>query len=1158
MPALNPQKKPKRPSTLKPAAKRSTVQTHDAIANSIEVSQNKECLLVSVQEQVLISPSELAPAQKCSDKDAFDNTDIAIFLATDNTKIEEDNNTEENVEEDGRKSSESVQQNQEELVCIHMCAHRMGNTPCIASLVFVGSVVEIRFTDTSGKLYSLPSPTGNPAIAQCARIGLVHVSAMYDSYVKESTGDIYGDHTPSASFWRALACSVEVGPPVSTAFRARTQSVVRFAPVFCRDRSPGLLLREMTRTVTRNKYKHFTSITGDLTDIADDIRCEQDEYEEVTETWVVRHVAHELEPFDLEIEVKLSALSEHSMFYVVPSAYIREQWAHCLGINLIPTREQRYEPSRAPVPQESSLLAILTEQIVVSQDESGINSIFIPSVEKLKLMHYARTFDEEKHSLVRDRRIRRPAQDTQLSRAEERTVQELTSAHNSRDRHINQREMYMQAMDRERRLNAFQSRLQARWKQAPVDEKDIEYCKRVDYARLQLQEMQLATHASSDSESEINESHINLQPKSALSDGCVSDLKEEHSELWNGGDLATTAEVLLDAPNPFIYPTPHDVRVLCASLMVPTKQARSAVQRDAIEAFLLFSELGRGDHLSQCTRDEIMQLTTACTLKKLSPSRGSKEVLAIAQETITHAFVIIQGTVLVGHTKTGLPLQSRTVGDVLGIEALLAAATAWHKDAIVQGPNTLGTRQSSMSDECYGGGNPTPRQQLKSKESAAEESQTLLLAVPLSVLLATCGQSGPEAPEALDCFWKFSRMYKHLLQPDFEPIFADQEMLRVQALYEQECQDFLQDRQDWERERDELDGTHAFIGNDGKSDYVPNRRPVGSTTLTSTLRQLSAAGTPVAKLLHAPNALLATASIASRMFPVRPLGCDRSARRPNVIASARRRHINAGQAIAIQGLPRKHMFLIMSGEAAVLRRVPLADTVGCGAGLVPPLSSSINLLAEQNIGLKLLAGDFWFCDGESEDWCTQRRAEVDADQIVYPEAVLYTERGLQRPLYDTHRHTLFAVTPVEVAVINLAEIAKSVDLFLSLLIESNRRYPVLQRSALGQPHLVGSIEHLSTSSLWNKANVHSQTRTRTNSHARDRIAFEMYKAGLPSRLWPPPTPAPTTQAQARHEQILREATTSEYPIKPLSLKPSRSQNQPRARPNGAQSSPRSK
>jgi len=1017
----------------------------------------------------------------------------------------------------------------EEEICIHMCAHRIAGVPCLASVILTDAAVEIRITDTSGN--SSNRSGASPLAGQHVCLGMAHVSALHAAYMNP----IDGSPAPLvASFWQALVRCVEAKH--KHALVANTQALVRLTPVFCKDTTSGWLLLEEARHVQKMRRRHTITATATATEEEAEEEEEDElgpeELEEVTEVWLVKHVAHSDAPFDLEISVTLSAHSSEDLICTVPASFLRDRWARSMGVSLACLPGGRYEPQPQPVvpplAPPPSLLRSLT-QLVALHDDGDEISLYLPEMEHKKLIQYAHAFAVTKtgHQLIHDRLHHGQTHEPQRKAMAAAAV---APPHGGPKYRPHFRRISAAAAEKEHKLMLFQQRLQSRWKKGTVDENEER--RKIQFS---VQSSPLPQRNSDDdSDNEIN----------ANAPRVIEDAKDE---AWDGSDLLAAAEVLLDPHNPYMYPTPHDILILTAALTAPPGAARLAVYCAAIETFLRFSELGKEDHLKLCSTADLRQLTETCSLKSFNTKLNQPERIAMANEAISNVFIVLQGTVLVGHQGAGSFMKSYSVGSLLGREALLDGCRMWEKDAVAQPahvPITHGREHTAQIGRViYNDDEPEEVHQDSNARLLHRHMPTLLLAIPLHLVLSTCGQVGPEAAEVLDYFWKFCRMHPLLLQEDFEPLFitptttAQPNMSVVLHSGEDNAVPTLRDaRAREERESGERDGVQRFVGNDGKTDYVPADRH------TPELRSDTNRTRVMRKVFSTALTSVTTAQVGKHVRA-------RSTRRPNVIVGSRRRSFGAGKVVAEQGQPRHHLILIMSGECSVILRTrkfsknnSSQDTktdVATARGEAEAKAKASNngsFVVETDTGLKLLAGDFWFCDGEDPGlWCDRLRCEVE-EHILYPEGVFYLSRGLQVPVYGTHNHTLLAMTPVDIAVVPMTEISKNVDLFKRLLAESYLRYPSLHE------HRTAPVNHgiHSRSTFKSRGNLPMDYGNSNNSsltsalpEGRGNIAAKMYQLGIPSSQWPPPVPLPATDLQKAYLRKLRQATTSDYPIIPF-------------------------
>ena len=144
----------------------------------------------------------------------------------------------------------------------------------------------------------------------------------------------------------------------------------------------------------------------------------------------------------------------------------------------------------------------------------------------------------------------------------------------------------------------------------------------------------------------------------------------------------------------------------------------------------------------------------------------------------------------------------------------------------------------------------------------------------------------------------------------------------------------------------------------------------------------------------------------------------------NVTDGIRIRIINAGNEVFHSGLTRHFLYLIVHGECAVLRKINTG-----GVGSCP---------SEIETGVRLLPGDFIFMDGENVDWIEKKKKRLELE-LQNP----ILRKNADKNTYDTHIHSMIAMTRVEVCVVPIAEIAKSVVLFTSLLLLSVSKYSTL-------------------------------------------------------------------------------------------------------------------
>ena len=160
---------------------------------------------------------------------------------------------------------------------------------------------------------------------------------------------------------------------------------------------------------------------------------------------------------------------------------------------------------------------------------------------------------------------------------------------------------------------------------------------------------------------------------------------------------------------------------------------------------------------------------------------------------------------------------------------------------------------------------------------------------------------------------------------------------------------------------------------------------------------------------------------------------------------------NPGDTVFDQKAPRHHLFLVVRGECAVLRRIIVKDKVSLvsnsntdannGNGGNNGNSENNGIDIEVSLGMRILAGDFSFLDGEGTDWVSENRTkELDVQDNGFE----YLERGRLQPLFGRHKHSLIALTPVEVVILPLHEIAKSFSLFYSLLRIVDKKYASMQ------------------------------------------------------------------------------------------------------------------
>ena len=146
----------------------------------------------------------------------------------------------------------------------------------------------------------------------------------------------------------------------------------------------------------------------------------------------------------------------------------------------------------------------------------------------------------------------------------------------------------------------------------------------------------------------------------------------------------------------------------------------------------------------------------------------------------------------------------------------------------------------------------------------------------------------------------------------------------------------------------------------------------------------------------------------------------------NVTDSIRIRIVNAGNEIFRLGQTRHFLYLIVHGECAVLKKINTIDSNGS------------NCISEIETGVRLLPGDFIFMDGENVDWIERKRKRLELE-LENP----ILRKNTNKNTFDTHMHTMVAMTRVEICVVPLTEIAKSVVLFTSLLLLSVSKYSSL-------------------------------------------------------------------------------------------------------------------
>lgn len=156
----------------------------------------------------------------------------------------------------------------------------------------------------------------------------------------------------------------------------------------------------------------------------------------------------------------------------------------------------------------------------------------------------------------------------------------------------------------------------------------------------------------------------------------------------------------------------------------------------------------------------------------------------------------------------------------------------------------------------------------------------------------------------------------------------------------------------------------------------------------------------------------------------------------DILQHSRLRRYKSEVDIFTQDNNRTHLYFIISGECALLRRFP---EYACN-GIIP---------TEVDTGQRYLSGDFCFMDGESNHWIEEimrtQNSELarnkNTNPIVLNAVEIIKQKRNKAGLFGCHKNCLFPLTRVDVLTISLSEIAKNQNLFRDLLSLSSKIYP---------------------------------------------------------------------------------------------------------------------
>ena len=195
---------------------------------------------------------------------------------------------------------------------------------------------------------------------------------------------------------------------------------------------------------------------------------------------------------------------------------------------------------------------------------------------------------------------------------------------------------------------------------------------------------------------------------------------------------------------------------------------------------------------------------------------------------------------------------------------------------------------------------------------------------------------------------------------------------------------------------------------------------------------------------------------------VQALAARDETRHMDVVASARLLTFAGGTSIVAQGVPRRYLYIVKTGECSVTRAVLMddSDTEDASSSSPSAAAASPPTPTELDLGLTLYAGDFFFMDGEIGEWLPMSQLVLDDKQPWLPgEAVpplaelaqrrkeLLKNRRVKRPrknIFEQHRHSLVARTRVQVVAVPLEKVAMHSAAFKRLLEVAAARFPVLR------------------------------------------------------------------------------------------------------------------
>lgn len=501
------------------------------------------------------------------------------------------------------------------------------------------------------------------------------------------------------------------------------------------------------------------------------------------------------------------------------------------------------------------------------------------------------------------------------------------------------------------------------------------------------------------------------------------------------------------------------MREICEALAIKSSK-RSSTSLAVIVEFLKNSRLS--EVLSECSPNDLFQLALAADIMKLENTQID---IGIRGEVIEKIYIILDGEVVAGNESN--EMQSKEQDHE--VEKLEESNVRIVKRTYTTG-EALGHK-----DLLYGNGTWTHDFFIIKKQ---ENTTTILCSIPAEALLRYVGTCGEEPKEYLQCLWKFSKLFQaHTIERESAnsvvPVFGDLSSMLATLEKEssnswkqsegerssdidgdnKEKEEKVEKEEDEEEEEEEdVEGLQKF-----KQEILLHRREVEHNYHN-----------------NMPPPLLSMEGLEQRRDKKMNFDATQGAR---IFV------YQPGAEIFRQGDPRQFFYLVIEGECSFSHHFP--------EWLTKPPNKIIP--KEVHIGQCLVAGDFSFLDGEKYSWIDKQRIKVAklcpsafaSSFVVIPSSKKKTTKSsmdenesismhsIMTPssqhfplvahsrhtssstskssysavqdrkffLFGEHKHSLIAMSRVELCVVPLESLAKSLSFFRDLLRLTNENYP---------------------------------------------------------------------------------------------------------------------